>query len=117
MWRAWSIRIYACILIAAIAPSTAQAQSADEIDVLNQQVEQLIFQGNVAEAAPIAEQALDAGKRDRGENNIITLTSLTYLGMIYKAQGRLAEAEPICMRARDATERYSVRKLGSQCSP
>lgn len=112
MLRAWLIWIFVCILIATTARSTVQAQSAGEIDALNQQVEQLIFQGRFAEAAPIAEQALEAGKRSLGEKNVITLASLTYVGAIYRALGRFAEAEPLCLRARNATERILGPEAG-----
>ena len=64
--RARLMRIFACILIAAIAPSMAQAQSADELAALNQQVEQLYGQGKYAEAGALAEQVLAASERVLG---------------------------------------------------
>ena len=66
MARAWLIRIFACILIAAIASSTARAQSADELAALTQQVEQLYGQAKYAEAGALSEQLLAARERVLG---------------------------------------------------
>jgi CHAT domain-containing protein/tetratricopeptide (TPR) repeat protein len=105
MLRAWSIRILACMLIAAIAPSAARAQSADELGALNQQVVQLHGQGKYAEAGALAEQVLAARERVLGAEHPNTLTSVNNLAFLYQAQGRYGEAEPLYRRALAARER------------
>jgi len=99
------IRIFACILIAAIAPSTAQAQSADELAALNQQVERLHGQAKYAEAGALAEQVLATSERVLGPEHPGTLESVNNLAALYQAQGRYGEAEPLFKRALAARER------------
>ena len=99
------MRIFACILIAALAPSTARAQSADELAALNRQVEQLYGQGKYAEAGALAEQVLEASERVLGPEHPDTLLSVNNLAALYQAQGRYGEAEPLYRRALAARER------------
>ena len=99
MLRAWFMRILACILIAVIAPSTARAQSADELAALNRQVVQLHGQGKYAEACALAEQVLAARERVLGPEHPSTLSSVNNLAALYDAQGRYGEAEPLFRRA------------------
>ena len=109
MLRAWLMRIFVFILIAAIlatvAPSTAQAQGADEITALNQQVIQLHGQGKYAEATTISERLLSLAERALGPEHPDTLGSVNNLAFLYQAQGRYGEAEPLFRRALAARER------------
>ena len=118
------MRILACILIAAIIPSAAQAQSADELAALNRQVVQLHRQGKYAAASALAEQVLAASERmlgtehpdtlrsalasyERvlGPEHPDTLISVNNLGLLYDALGRYGEAELLHRRALAARER------------
>ena len=105
MLRTWLIRRFACILIAATAPSTAQAQGANELNALNEQVFQLHGQGKYAEAGAIAERVLAASERLVGREHPDTLTSVNNLALLYQAQNRHGEAEPLYRRALAASER------------
>ena len=105
MLRARLTLIFACILIAAIAPSTARAQSADELTALNKQIVQLHGQGKYAEAGALAEQLLAAKERVLGLEHPSTLISVNNLAVLYKEQGRYGKAEPLFKRALAASER------------
>jgi tetratricopeptide (TPR) repeat protein/CHAT domain-containing protein len=95
------VRLFARILIATLALLAAlpvQAQSAEDIQARNRQVEQLINQGKHAEAFKLAEQTLSLAERVLGPEHPSTLTDVSNLGLLYHMQGRHAEAEPLYKR-------------------
>ena len=82
-----------------IAPSVSFAQSTDELSALNRQVSQLHRDGKYAEAIPIAEHYVAVAKEKHGDEHIEYATAIAWLGLIYKAQGRYRQAEPLYKRA------------------
>ena len=103
MVRGWSMRIFACILIAAIVATVAflaaRVQSADKTDALNQQVTQLYNEGKYAEATVVAERALILAESSLGPEHPGTLTSASNLARLYESQNRYDVAEPLYQRA------------------
>ena len=85
-------------LLLNVAPSVAHAQSADNVDALNNEVKQLHKQGKYAEAAKIAEHVLSQAETTLGPEHPSTLTSVSNLGKLYLSQGRLSEAETLLKR-------------------
>ena len=85
-------------LLLNVAPSVAHAQSADNVDALNNEVQQLHKQGKYAEAAKIAEHVLSQAETTLGPEHPSTLTSVSNLGKLYLSQGRLSEAETLLKR-------------------
>ena len=83
----------------------AKAQSSDEIDTLNHQVEQLYNEAEYAQAAALAERTLRASEQTLGKDGPSTLTSAYNLASVYQRQGRYREAEALYRRALDARER------------
>jgi tetratricopeptide (TPR) repeat protein len=72
----------------------------DNWNQLNSQANELYRQGEIAAAIPIAQQALElAQKSFLVPNQDLEASSLNTLGVLYTAEGRLAEAEPLLDRA------------------
>ena len=113
MLQALLMRI-GCIVIAAalamVAPPTVRTQSADEIDTLNRQVDELYDQGKYAEATPLAEQALLLAETSLGRDHTDTIIHVLNLAEVYKAQARFGEAEPLYRRVLEVRE----RELGNE---
>jgi len=109
MVQAWLKRIAANILmvavLAAVAPTGAQAQGADDVAALNKQVVQLYGRGKYAEATAVAQQTLTLAERVLDKEHPNTLASVNNLASLYQAQGRYGEAEPLYRRALEASER------------
>ena len=99
MVRARLGRLAANVLMVAMlvlaAPTGAAAQGAADVDALNKQVVQLYGQGKYKEAAAIAEKALALAERVLGHEHPDTLQSVNNLAVLYQAQGRYGEAEPL----------------------
>jgi tetratricopeptide (TPR) repeat protein/CHAT domain-containing protein len=95
-----AIVVFAILLLTASNwPREARAQSADALDSLRTQVNQLYSQGKYAQAAPIAERYVAWARQRHGEDHIEYATSVARLADVYKAQGRYSEAEPLYKRA------------------
>ena len=86
-------------ILVAILPVALQAETANDIASLNRQIVQLYGQGKYAEAAALAREALTLNERMLGKEHPATLGSVNTLADLYRAQGRLAEAEPLYKRA------------------
>ncbi len=96
--------LFAGILVA-ILPVALQAETANDIHALNQQVVQLYGRGKHAEAAALAREALSLSERVLGKEHPDTTQSVNNLAFLCQAQGRLAEAEPLYKRALEGRER------------
>jgi CHAT domain-containing protein/Tfp pilus assembly protein PilF len=73
---------------------------------LNQQVVSLHQQGKLAEAVPLAEEALRVAEASFGAEDPAVAASLNNLALLYKEQGRYAEAEPLYQRNLSLLEKY-----------
>jgi len=94
--------------------SWREATNADlelaEAEQLNEQVIQLINQGQYATAIPLAERALAIRKKVLGNEHPLVATSLDNLATLYQSQERYSEAEPLY---RQALKMYQ-RLLGNE---
>jgi tetratricopeptide (TPR) repeat protein len=88
-------------LISAPIPVTgpAGAQSSEDLDARNRQVQQLYRAGKHTEALPIAEQYVAAARRRHGEEHTAYAEAISWLAVLLRATNRLAEAEPLMRRA------------------
>ncbi len=59
----------------------------------------LYQQGMYSEAAQVAEEVLKVAENTFGPNHPQVATSLNNLALLYQAQGKYAEAEPLYKRA------------------
>ena len=95
MWKKFII-----ILVLTIGSSvSALAQGADEVAALERQFVQLVGQGKYAEATPIPKRAVALGEHVYGPDHPAYAALLSELAMVYQAQGRTKEAEPLQLRA------------------
>jgi tetratricopeptide (TPR) repeat protein len=85
------------ILSIGIGTNVTRARQADDFSKLSRQVGKLYRDRKYAEATDIARRALAMAERQFGPGDVST--ALNYLGMLYHAQGRYAEAEPLQKRA------------------
>ena len=92
-------------MLATTDASTAQAQSANEVDALNRQVVQLTDEGKYGEATMMAERTLTLAENSLGKEHPSTLASVNNLAQAYVSQGRYAEAEPLHRRVLAGAER------------
>jgi CHAT domain-containing protein/tetratricopeptide (TPR) repeat protein len=83
----------------ALAAMAAHAQGSGDVDFLSKQVGQLAGAGKYAEAAAIANRALDLAERQFGPDHPTVSIALNNLAFVYSAQGRYGEAEPLYQRA------------------
>ncbi len=90
--------LLAALLWVALWPALVQCKSAALMDAYNQ-FDELDDQGRYQEAIPFAEEALRLGEEEFGPNDPTTTNLLSNLAVLYKAQGRYAEAEPLYQRA------------------
>ena len=103
MARRWLRRAAALIFLIAVVvgggPLCAQAQEADELAALREQVGQLRSQGKYAEALPIAGRYVAVARQLHGEEHPEFATAIAWMGYVLVAQGRYAEAEPLYQRS------------------
>ena len=100
----------AVILILTVAAcASVQAQSAFDVETLNNRAVALYGEGKYAEAIPFAERALTLARSVYGEEYRVTLRAANNLALLYQNVGRYSEAEPLLKRA---LERY-VEALGA----
>jgi tetratricopeptide (TPR) repeat protein len=91
-----------CVLLALgllLLACPALFAEGNDLNALNQQVKQLIEQGNYQEAIPIAERAVEVAKGVRGLEHPDTATSLNNLATLYQDLGYFAKAEPLFQEA------------------
>jgi CHAT domain-containing protein/tetratricopeptide (TPR) repeat protein len=93
------------LLLALLLPSAATAQTAAELDALDDQVEQLFNQRQYADALPIAERVLAGRERVLGADHAETLTAVNNLAEVHRVLGHYTEAEPLHRRALEGRER------------
>lgn len=79
--------------------------SGSRLDQLNAQVATLYQQGRLPDATEAALLALQEAEGTYGLDHPDAATSLNNLAMLYRAQGRYVEAEPLCQRALGIYER------------
>jgi len=91
------------VMLLACLPLAAQQERWQE---LNRQVVALHQQGRVAEAVPLAEEALRVAEASFGPEDPAVATSLNNLALLYREQGRYAEAEPLYQRDLSLLEKY-----------
>ena len=100
-------------LIGAPMPVTghAGAQSSEDLDAFNRQVQQLYRAGKHTEALPIAEQYVAAARKRHGEEHTAYAEAISWLAVLLRATNRLAEAEPLMRRALAIEETVSYTHL------
>ena len=91
--------LLAAFLVATTVNSPARAQSADDLDRMNHEIERLYGENKVAAALPLAERYVALTRQRYGEDNPEYATALTWLGSLYESQQRFAEAEPLLKSA------------------
>jgi CHAT domain-containing protein/Tfp pilus assembly protein PilF len=79
--------------------STPETSNRDAAEPLNQQVLQLIQQGQYQKALPLAQQALEMAERELGTEHLDLTPLLTNLAEIYRHTGDYNAAEPLYQRA------------------
>lgn len=95
-FRSWTL----IIAILCAWPALTQAQGAGaEWAALNQEIMDLYWQGNYAQAAVVAQQALTLAETQAGPNHPDVVTSLEKLASLYRATQRPAEARELEQRA------------------
>ena len=67
----------------------------EDFHALDQQINKLLQQRKYKEAIPIAEKAVETGKRIRGAEHPDTAKELNLLGRLYQEVGAYAKAEPL----------------------
>ena len=87
-----------CLLCLALWPAVAHSQSAAFMDAYSRYSE-LYAQGHYEEALSFAKKALQLGEEELGLDDPAMATLLNNLAVLYKAQGRYAEAEPLYQRS------------------
>jgi tetratricopeptide (TPR) repeat protein len=100
----------------------ASEDAEQQIRDLNQQVEDFYHQGNVAAALELARRVCELARRELGDNNPDTATSLNNLGFLLRITRDLAAARPYleqavkinrCVRGDDhPNTAISLRNLG-----
>ena len=90
--------LLAALLWLALWPAVAHSQSAAFMDAYSRYSE-LYAQGHYEEALSFAKKALQLGEEELGLDDPATATLLNNLAVLYKAQGRYAEAEPLYQRS------------------
>jgi CHAT domain-containing protein/tetratricopeptide (TPR) repeat protein len=83
-------------------PAVAQVPNADserQWQSLNAQVMEAYREGDYRNGIVLAEQGLRLARQTFDERNPRTLISLSNLALLYKAQGRYGEAEPLYLEA------------------
>ncbi len=86
--------LLAGLLCLALWPGAAHGQSSALMDAYNRYSE-LYAQGRYDEALPFAKNALKLGEQEFGSDQRHTASFLNNLALLYQAQGRYAEAEPL----------------------
>ncbi len=91
-------RVVILFFLVALWPGFAWAQAKELMEAYNQ-YKALNAQGRYAAAEPFARQALSLGEEVFGPEHASTAVLLNDLGLLYHAQSRFPEAEPVFERA------------------
>jgi CHAT domain-containing protein/tetratricopeptide (TPR) repeat protein len=98
--RRWmELIVLLAALVVGTNPIGAQAQDANELPALREQVSHLHSQRKYAEALPLAERYVALARQRHGEDHAEFGTAITWMGRILGAQQRYAEAEPVFQRS------------------
>jgi tetratricopeptide (TPR) repeat protein len=92
-------------LLAAVGFEGARAQGADDTAALRKRIGELQNQARYSEAVVLAQQYVELALRKHGETNTEVASAIALLAILYQAQGRYAEAEPLYRRALTITEK------------
>ncbi|MFZ0848824.1 MAG: CHAT domain-containing tetratricopeptide repeat protein [Hyphomicrobiaceae bacterium] len=94
-------------LIAALAIGSGGKVSAQQQDIatLTRQIEQMVTEGRVTEALPIARRAIDLMERERGPNDLELANAMNALALLHMQLGQYADAEPLYKRALSIREK------------
>ncbi|HEY2828440.1 MAG TPA: tetratricopeptide repeat protein [Pirellulales bacterium] len=84
-----------------------QQAKLDEAEKLSKQMMELHGQGKYAEAAKLAQQALEIDEAVLGPDHPEVASALSNLGSMYQAQGKLSQAAPVLERALQIQEKAS----------
>lgn len=84
-----------CFAAALVTPETSPAQSAPDIEELNQQASTLCAQGHYVDALKVATNALQQAESTLGTNNSETQVALMQSARILRFMGRYADAKPL----------------------
>ena len=93
------------IVVSLIAFKTGSSQTWQE---LNAQVTLLFNRGEYTKAIPIAEKAIDAAKKEFGENQPNYASSLNNLALLYSSTGQFQKAEPLYLQAVEISRKNAV---------
>jgi CHAT domain-containing protein/Tfp pilus assembly protein PilF len=94
MWLACALALFFAVM-----PLGARAQTADEAEALDQQVNDLYAAGRYAEAIPLAERYVEMMRVRVGELHEDYAAALSNLAHSLQGADRLAEAEPVFRKA------------------
>src|SRR5262249_44602667 len=86
-------------LVASSGPLEAQTKGTEDLDALTGEGGNLYQGGKFAEATEILKQSLGLAETKFGPNHPQVAKSLNNLALLYRAQGRYAEAEPLFKRS------------------
>ena len=94
-------------LIAALAIGSGGKASAQQQDIatLTRQIEQMVTEGRVTEALPIARRAIDLMERERGPNDLELANAMNALALLHMQLGQYTDAEPLYKRALSIREK------------
>lgn len=91
--------LFVSVVVVFLGATTACAQSAADLAVLQEQVSQLESQGRYAEALAIAERCLTLARENYGKHHLEYGAAAAALASLYRQQGRYVEAEPLFKQA------------------
>jgi len=86
------------LVVAVFLCASPDAQS-DEITTLNERIAELYRAGKYSEAISLAERSLTLTRARKGDEHLHTAARMGWLALLYEAQGRLTESEPLKKRA------------------
>jgi CHAT domain-containing protein/Flp pilus assembly protein TadD len=81
------------------AQQSAELEEAKRLNQLNQQVLQLVKEGQYSQAIPIAERSLAITEKLLGKEHPLVAISLNNLAILYREQGNYQKAEPLFVRS------------------
>src|SRR5262245_30091423 len=103
VWRLVGLAIRCLVLFC--TAWDAWAQTRDDIERLNREIDTLIEAGKYAEALPLAKEAVQGAERIYYPDDVTIAGPLLKLGEVLSSLDRQAEAEPYERRALEIRER------------
>jgi CHAT domain-containing protein/tetratricopeptide (TPR) repeat protein len=83
------------LVVGILLVGPANAQSSEDLESLNKQIERLYEAGKYTEAVPLAERYVALARERHGGEHAELATALHHLAQLYRVQGRSDEAEPL----------------------